>query len=150
MKNKDKLKHANLKVTTARVAILRLLTRINKPVDITSVIEHLQMQHVQTDPATVFRVMNVFTEKGITRQVQLNEGKFRYELSNQPDHHHIVCVRCKKIMDVSSCGVSSLEKEIKSKTGYIIKSHTLEFFGVCPPCSLRLSEIGEASNTCQQ
>jgi Fe2+ or Zn2+ uptake regulation protein len=54
----------------------------------------LEKNNIKSDPATVFRIVNMFTEKGLTKQIQLNEGKFRYELSSKEDHHHLICEKC--------------------------------------------------------
>lgn len=130
----DELHEMDLKVTPARLAVLELLEKNNKPLDIISIINYLQKKDIKADPATVFRIINAFTEKGITKQIQLNEGKFRYELSSRPDHHHLICEVCGAIEDISDCSIGVLEDEIGRKKQFLIKRHSLEFFGLCKNC----------------
>lgn len=131
---KDELNEANLRATPARLAIMQYLEQTDQPVDVQTLIEFLDNNGIKSDPATVFRIVNMFTEKGLTKQIQLNEGKFRYELSSKEEHHHLICTQCGAIEDISDCGIDLLEKEIQKKKGFLVKTHALEFFGVCKQC----------------
>lgn len=130
----DELREVSLKVTPARIAVLQLLENSTTPLDVASIITVLKEKQIDIDPATAFRIINTFTQKGIAKQIQLNEGKFRYELSNKADHHHLICESCGRIEDISDCSIPQLEKEIQKKKQFLVKSHSLEFFGVCASC----------------
>ncbi len=128
------LREASLKATPTRLAVLRLLENTDKPVDVASIIEYLRQKDIKADQATVFRIINMFTSRGLTKQVQLNEGKFRYELSSKADHHHFICENCGVIEDISDCNISKLEDDLWKKKGLRVKRHSLEFFGLCIAC----------------
>lgn len=130
---KDELKEIRLKITPARVEVMKFLENTNEPVDVNSIIQYLIRENVNADPATIFRIVNLFVEKGIVQRIELGEGKYRYEKS-KIHHHHLICINCKKVEDVEGEYISNLEKEIKSKKGFIVKSHSLEFFGICSKC----------------
>lgn len=131
---KDELNEAHLRATPARIALMQLLERADKPLDVQSMIEFLEENDIKTDPATVFRIVNMFTEKGLVKPIQLNEGKFRYELKNKKDHHHLVCETCGDIQDISDCNIDVLENHIEKKKNFKVTSHSLEFFGICQSC----------------
>lgn len=131
---KDELNERDLRATPARMALMNLLESTDKPVDVQTMIDYLERRAISTDPATVFRIVNMFTEKGLTKQIQLQDGKSRYELSSKPDHHHLVCDSCGDIQDISDCNISALETEIENKKQFTVTSHSLEFFGTCANC----------------
>lgn len=131
---KTELRSVALKATPARLAILQLLEQTQQPLDIAAIILYLENNDYTVDEATVFRIINMFTQKGITKQLQFNEGKFRYELASKDDHHHLICDSCGAIEDIIDCGVATLEKTITKKKGFTVKRHSLEFFGVCQSC----------------
>ena len=135
---KDELKGFNLKVTPARVAVLRFLESTNQPVDVNSIIDYLRQKDVDTNPATVFRMMHDFLQKGITQQIQFQEGKARYELSNKKHHHHLICTNCGKIEEVEGDFLQKMEEDILKSKGFRVKSHSLEFFGLCSDCVSRV------------
>jgi Fur family transcriptional regulator, ferric uptake regulator len=132
--HKAELKNVNLRATPARLTILKLLGRTKKPIDINMAIDFLKKEGIKTNPATVFRTMNVLTQKGVTLLIQLQEGKMRYELSDREHHHHLVCEICGNIEDVLVDDISRMEKKIRRKTGFLVKRHSLEFFGLCKNC----------------
>ena len=134
----SELHDVGLRATPARLAIMKLLASTEKPVDVETILIYLKKQNVPTDPATAFRIMNVLTEKGLTKQVSFHEGKLRYELANRADHHHLICVQCGKIEDISDCNISALEKDIKQKKKFLVQYHSLEFFGLCTSCQKKL------------
>lgn len=130
------LNKLNLKATPARIAVLSLLESTDKPLDISSIIDYLESRKIEADPATIFRIINAFTDKGLTKRIEFGEGKFRYELSTKEDHHHLVCNKCGGIEDISDCNILNLEKDIEKKKGFTVISHSLEFFGICKNCQL--------------
>lgn len=131
---KEELREIDLRATPARVAVMRFLEKTSKPVDVNTIINHLSDREVKTNPATVFRIMNTLTQKGITIPIQFQEGKTRYELSKKAHHHHLICEACGKIEDVSVSIIPTLEKEIQKKQSFLVKRHSLEFFGLCSDC----------------
>jgi len=132
----EELRQVELKITPARLAVLDILEKTDKPIDIATIIDYLETNNIKADPATVFRIINSFTDKGITKQIQLNEGKFRYEHASKKDHHHLICEKCGDLEDVSDNFISDIEKEIQRKKKFLIKRHSLEFFGICKKCQL--------------
>lgn len=132
--HKDELNDKDLKATPARIAIMDLLEKTNEPVDVQMVAGYLEKQAIDTDRATIFRILNMFTDRGITKRIFLNEGKYRYELADQEDHHHLICEACGAIDDIADCDLSKIEQDILRKKGFMVKHHSLEFFGVCQAC----------------
>lgn len=131
---KDELKALSLRATPARIAIMTYLESVEKPIDVQSMIKYLSKNDIKTDPATVFRIVNMFREKGLLSLVQFQEGKFRYELSSKADHHHFICESCESISDISDCNINNMQKEIQKKKGFLVKRHSLEFYGLCANC----------------
>ncbi len=131
---KEELRWLSLRATPGHIGTLKLLESSNKPVDVQTMISYLEKNRIETDPATVFRIVNVLAEKGLVRPVQLNEGKTRYEVSSDEDHHHLICTNCGRIEDVSDSFMLNLEKRIEKEKEFHIKSHALEFYGLCKNC----------------
>lgn len=133
---KDELREVDLRATPARIAIMKFLEKTSQPVDVNSVIQYLNDEGIKADPATVFRIMNMLTQKGMTTPIQLQEGKTRYELSSKEDHHHLICRNCMKIEDVEDRFMNDWENDIKKEKGFLVSNHSLEFFGLCNQCQL--------------
>lgn len=131
--NKKILKEAGLKKTEARLALIDLLEKEDNPLDVSTIIDGLKVDGIRIDQATVYRILDILTQKGLINRLEFGEGKYRYELQKS-HHHHLICQECGRIEDVEGSFVDELEKEIKTKNGFLVKTHSLEFFGVCRYC----------------
>jgi len=122
----------NLKVTSARLAVLETLKKESKPVDAQFLIQQLQ-EILGVDRVTIFRILNVLAEKDVITKLEFGEGKARYEL-NIEDHHHLICEKCGKIDDVAQCPMTSYQEEVAKTKNFTIKRHSLAFYGLCEAC----------------
>jgi len=131
---KDELKEYSLKVTPARLAVMKFLESSNQPVDVSTILAYLRKKDVDVDPATIFRMMNDFLQKGVIKEIRIEKRKSSYELTSKEDHHHLVCEKCGGVESVLDNTIPGMEKGIKEKQGFLVKRHELEFFGICKNC----------------
>ena len=131
---REELKSFDVKATSARLTVMKFLEASSQPVDVNSILDYLTKENINTDPATIFRMMNVFVDKGILKKIDFGEGKTRYELSNKGDHHHLICTSCGRVESIEDSYMSGFEEEINKKNKFLVKSHSLEFFGICLSC----------------
>ena len=122
-----------VKKTPARAAVMEFLSMADLPVDIEQIINYLRSKHFDTNKVTVYRIIDYFYKEEIVNRLDLQEGKFRYELKKS-DHHHLICESCGKIDTVSDTVIPKMEKEIRKKQNFLVKKHSLEFFGLCKNC----------------
>lgn len=122
-----------LKNTEARSAVVMVLSNTNEPLDVSGIKLELEKLDIKVDQATVYRILNTFYEKGIIKRIEIGEGKYRYEIEKD-HHHHLICTNCGRIEDIEIDLSSGFNKEIEKKNGFLVKSHSLEFFGICRLC----------------
>lgn len=130
---KQLLQDADLKVTAARTAVLSFLEHEEQPVAADTIFAHLRAEHDEADKATIYRILDIFIDKGLITKLEFGEGKYRYELAGD-DHHHLICENCGRIEDISDCHIADLQQEITTKKKFLVKRHELEFFGLCEAC----------------
>jgi Fur family ferric uptake transcriptional regulator len=127
------LRKAGLKATPTRLAILIVLRRSKNPLSAQEIIEKLGKGFDQT---TVYRFMRKLKDIGIIRQIDLRQNHAHFEWFDLDDHHHLVCVHCGRIEDITGCGVEAMHKSIlNTAKGFSeIRQHSLEFYGICKNC----------------
>ena len=64
------------------------------------------------------------------------EGGNRYDGNKPFPHPHLICMKCKKILDPDLFHLKDVTEELVQETGFKIVSHRLDFFGICPECLL--------------
>lgn len=121
--------------TKGKIKILQEISQSPTPLSVTEI--HSKMQD-SCDVSTVFRSVSQFKEKNLIREVNLDEGFFRYEMSSLEKglhhHHHVRCRVCGDIKNIDKCDLALFEKAI-AKLGFKEMEHKLEFTGVCSFCS---------------
>ena len=128
------LRKAGLKATSARLAVCEILARAKTPLSPQEMIERAAGR---MDQATVYRMVGTLAHAGIIRQVDLRHNHAHYELVGSGDHHHVVCIGCGRVEDISGCDLGAAEAAIRSSTRHFaeIHQHALEFYGLCIACA---------------
>lgn len=138
MNASDIFKEKKVKKTLARKAISDILRKVKKPLAVSEVIRELSEKNIKIDRATVFRNINFMVKNGLINKVEFNEGKFRYESSFLPHHHHLVCTKCNMIKDIKSDflhkEIDKLSRKASNLYGFRMENHKVEFFGKCKTC----------------
>jgi len=80
--------------------------------------------------------MDDLTAVGIVRQIDLRQGRAFFELMPQDDHHHIVCVTCKKVEDIHGCVLETHINQVVSRSVHFDTQidHVFEVFALCNDC----------------
>lgn len=123
----------NFKNTPARAAISNFLMNSSFPVDASQVLTFLRSKKLNTNKVTVYRNLEALYKKGIIDRLEFGEGKFRYEFKKD-HHHHLICTKCGRVEDVAGEYLSNLEGKIRDENGFLVQSHSFEFFGICKDC----------------
>jgi Fur family ferric uptake transcriptional regulator len=72
---------------------------------------------------------------GFASKNRFNKGPIRYEHRHLGQHHdHMVCTKCKKIVEFSEEKIESFQNEIASKYGFHMLQHRMEIYGICLEC----------------
>jgi Fur family ferric uptake transcriptional regulator len=129
----EQLRAAGLKVTPARLSVLDVFSRNQKPLSMKKLVNAVKGQRI--DQATVYRVVKSLLVVDLIRPVELRHGHAHYELvDNKKHHHHIVCDNCGKIEDITVPGEARLLARIQKSHQYQLRDHAVEMFGLCRNC----------------
>ena len=96
-------------VTPQRLAVIRaLLASENHPTP-DEICAAVRRRDPHVSLATVHRILQQFCEAGEARKVTLLHDVARYDGNVEP-HHHILCVRCRRVHDIEIPGVDKLSR----------------------------------------
>ena len=86
--------------------------------------------------ATVYRTLRLLVELGYLHELELSEGGHRFELSSEenPDHHHMVCIRCGRTEEFENDSVIEAGKVAAEQYGFELIESTLNVRALCPDC----------------
>ncbi len=129
-----KLRDLNFRITPQRVAILRVFLNSQDHPSVEQVYAQVKADFPSTSLATVYKTVNLMKQVGEILEIGFAGGGNRYDGNKPYPHPHLICTRCKKIMDSDVGLADQIVNELEQTSGYRIVSHQIEFFGICPAC----------------
>lgn len=127
------LREHKVQVTAQRLAVLRAVSR-RPHCTADEVAEEVRTQIGAISRQAVYDALALLTDKGLIRRIQPAGSSALYEDRVGDNHHHLICRRCRQLVDVdcaagdAPCLVPSLE------TGYEIEEAEVVYWGICPAC----------------
>ena len=131
----DLLVKQGILLTAGRRAVIKVLAAAKKPLSAAEIINSSLIKKEKINRATVYRSLSFLENKGVLELLRFNGDERLYHL-NLEHHHHLVCTNCHKIEAVYICDqFVKQEQEIRKGTGFTVKKHVLEFYGLCRECA---------------
>lgn len=132
------LQREGYKLTNQRQAILKaIVDNHEEHLSCDEVFVLLSKEHPEMGIATVYRTLQLFEKLGIVYKLNFDDGFSRYELSSDTGdhhHHHLICLKCGKVLEVKLDLLESLENQIENEGQFTIVDHNVKFYGYCKNC----------------
>jgi Fur family transcriptional regulator, peroxide stress response regulator len=87
-----------LKVTPQRIAVYEALIQLNNHPTAESIINYIKKTYPNIASATVYKVLDALTEKGLIKRVKTEKDIMRYDAILEK-HHHLYCSETDRIED---------------------------------------------------
>jgi Fe2+ or Zn2+ uptake regulation protein len=68
------------------------------------------------------------------KDLRREAGEALFRLCNPVHHHHLVCQRCGRVVEIDACGVDLWASRVAHRYGFAITAHQADVFGVCTAC----------------
>jgi Fur family peroxide stress response transcriptional regulator len=127
----QKYKEIGLKLTPQRLAILKFLEGNTDHPSADEIFRAVSEQFPTMSFATVYSTLDALRDKGRLLELTIDPGKKRFDPCTE-HHHHLICISCKKIVDVKQQFNLDLPEGVKGD--FSITGNHIEFYGVCPDC----------------
>lgn len=106
-------------------------------------------QYATLNRSTVYRVLETLTGIGLVRQTRLGGDTAQFELEGGEAHHHLVCVRCRRMVEISADDIAPLATRLLERHGYHVGDSVLTVEGVCADCRASPESSGSAETAPQ-
>lgn len=129
----QKLKDSNIRITPQRYAILEYLIEADSHPTADDIYKHLEHRFPNMSVATVYNNLRLFTEIGFVIEMAYGDASSRFDFASSK-HYHALCDECGKVVDIHYPGLEDVEAATEQLTGFKIRDHRLELYGICPEC----------------
>jgi Fur family peroxide stress response transcriptional regulator len=130
----SKLREHDFRITPQRLAVLRVLAASEGHPSVERIYETVRQKFPTTSIATIYKTVNLLKQINELLEISFPGGSNRYDGYKPFPHPHVLCVRCKKIIDPDLGSLKDITAEAADQTGFDILSHRLDFFGICGDC----------------
>ena len=130
----SKLKDHDFRLTPQRLAVLKVLALSEGHPSVERIYETVKAEFPTTSIATIYKTVNLLKQLNEVLELGFPDGSNRYDGNKPFPHPHVICTRCKKIIDPNLGSLVDLTKEVIKETGFQIINHRVDFFGTCRDC----------------
>jgi Fur family ferric uptake transcriptional regulator len=129
----DFLTHKNLRLTTQRRAIVDAAFSTEEHFSAEQLLDWSRQRDRSVSRATIYRTLPLLTESGLVREMDFGKDHKFYDpnYADHPEHSHIICEDCEKIVEFESDKIAQIESEITHRLGFVVKSQRLQITGTC-------------------
>lgn len=129
-----RLRERGHRLTPQRMAVLKVLAASEEHLSAEKIYERVKVDFPTTSLATIYKTVTLLKEMGEVLELGFSDDTNRYDGNKPYSHPHLICIKCRNIIDSDVASLSELSQELARSTGYRIVSHRLDFFGICPQC----------------
>jgi Fur family ferric uptake transcriptional regulator len=83
---------------------------------------------------TVYRTLQALADAGEVDVLRHEDGESVYRRCSTGHHHHLVCRRCGRTVEVEGPAVERWAEKVAAEHGFSEVEHTVEVFGLCDRC----------------
>jgi len=126
-------KVAGLNVTPQRLAIYRSLLGDHSHPSPDAVYRRVRKLHSTISVATVHKTLDTFEKHGIISRLTPIHESVRYDPITEP-HHHIICIRCKKVVNLADDEISPVRIPDHVRRENTILGYSVHVNVLCSDC----------------
>ena len=122
------------RLTSARAIILETITTDHKHWTVQEVYEAVKPSLPSLNLSTVYRSLEYLSGEGLISVSDLGAGTPVYESIQDSPHHHLVCLDCEAVYELSHADVDEFFAKISRQNEFEVSTNHLILFGTCEAC----------------
>jgi Fur family transcriptional regulator, ferric uptake regulator len=125
----------DIRPTRQRLGVLGELAREPNDATATEIWRRMRRRKRQTiGLATVYRTLALLNERGVVDSLSHHPGERCFRLCGDAHHHHLVCEKCHRVVELDECDLGSWVDEAAGRHGFTASGHQVEITGLCVEC----------------
>ena len=128
-----KCRQAKLSVTPQRLAVYKALLDTDNHPSPEAIFQQIKQDFPMISFATVYKTLETFEQNRIISKVTTLHNKLRFDPLTER-HHHMICVKCKKIIDLQSDELDQLSIPSQVTDENTLLDYSVHFNVICSDC----------------
>ena len=121
-----------------RLAVLEVFLRTEHHVTAGDLTDLVNQSGHRLSTEFVTETIELMCRYGFAQKNRFNNGESRYEHLHLGQHHdHMICTKCRKIIEFEDSHMEQLQLRIAAAKGFHLLQHKMELYGLCQQCLSR-------------
>lgn len=121
------------KATPQRIAIVKYALQNPTHPTAQSIYQKVREEYPTVSLATVYKTLKVLKELDLIQELPFSQGRTRFDPNITP-HINMVCLKCGKIVDLTSNEIRSVIKQVAESAKFKLTGQRLDIYGFCEKC----------------
>ena len=130
----ERVRQLGLRLTQQRLLVLQALCDLGGHASAEEIHEQATRQRRDLNLSTVYRTLERLRDLRILSQTDLGRGCAEYEILTGRPHHHLVCQRCGRVIDLDHGYFAAAAESIRADLGFEPILDHFAIFGLCGEC----------------
>jgi Fe2+ or Zn2+ uptake regulation protein len=142
----DELQQAGYRLTAPRQAVVEIIATSPFLLDPQAIHDQARQVYPRLGLVTVYRTLEKLEELGLVQRVHHPDGCQAFIAATRGHQHLLICERCSRVEYFSgdSERMDRLMESVAEESGYQIRDHWLQLFGLCAECRQQIQAAGES------
>ncbi len=125
-----------------RFAVMEAFMQTDGHVSSAQMTERLKDLGHRLEPEFIRDTLKLMCQYGFASKQQFDNGEILYEHLHLGQHHdHMVCTKCRKIVEFEDPGLEALQVKVAERHGFHLLQHKMEMYGICVQCMSQRREL---------
>ena len=134
MSCKQVLVEKGYRLTPQRMMVVDVLHTVDHHISAEEIFERVKNVYPYANISTVYRTLELLKKLNLVTEIDLDDGCLRYHHQEKGHHHHLICNKCGKVVDVPESLFDDLGKKISGNYDFVPNLNHLAIFGLCSDC----------------
>lgn len=131
----QELREAGCRLTPQREMILSVICESGCHLTAEDILTRVRARYPYLNKSAVYRTLDLLTRLNLINQADFGGGRIEYEIHQHPRHHHLLCRKCHRRIQVAESVFAPLEKTLLAEYGFSADLEHFAIFGTCRRCS---------------
>jgi Fur family ferric uptake transcriptional regulator len=131
----SRLLQKGYRITPQRLMILEAIEGASGHVSAEEIYQDIRKRYSGLNISTVYRTLELLKESGLVTETDMGDGRVRFHSMGHEHHHHLVCSKCGKVIDLDEDTLAPLTHALADKYGFRADLKHLAIFGTCKACT---------------
>ncbi len=128
------LQEQGYRLTPQRLMVLEAIHSAEGHISAEEIYARVKARYPYANISTIYRTLELLEGLGLVVKTDFGEGYVRYHHAEKGLHHHLICRKCGKLINLTETAVLALKEALLRDYQFKASLGHLAIFGECQEC----------------